>query len=128
MDQGIIRNFKYHYKSSLDNRHVRCLDSGSEFTVSVLDALTEAQRAWTQVKRETIQNFWDHMAFREYKEADITDDVCVEGLTRSEFEEFVGVDDEDLISEALGGKEDSSSDEEAGTPKVSHYSRSIGCL
>jgi hypothetical protein len=127
MDQGIIRNFKYYYKSSLNNRQVRCLDSGSEFTVSVLDALTEAQRAWTQVKKETIQNCWAHMAFRKYKEADIPDDVCVEGLTRSEFEDFVGVDDkvitaelptdEGIISEALGAKEDGSSDEEADSPE-----------
>jgi transposase len=60
MDQGIIRNFKYYKKSSLNNRHVRCLDSGSEFTVSVLDALTEAQRAWTQVKKhfKTVGPTW----------------------------------------------------------------------
>ena len=123
MDQGIIRCFKHHYNSAINKKNIEALDNGTEFSLSLLEALREAQRAWAKVTPETISNCWLHMAFREYgspKEF-IAPENDQPGLSTDEFEEFVHIDelitseipsDEDIVQEVRGIQNEESDQEE----------------
>ena len=138
LDQGIIKNFKHFYRTSISERQVRCLDSGTPFTITLLDALSESQKAWAKVTPQTISNCWFHMTFRESLSLDVTSDgnnneeIFHAGLTNEEFRDYITVDnelltsevptDEDILSQVKGTtEEDSDSDsevpEEPETPK-----------
>jgi hypothetical protein len=122
MDQGVIRNIKSYYRASLNKKHVEALDKGTEFNINVLDALIEAQSAWSKVKQETIANCWLHMSFREYEKPISNEVVEHKGLTNEEFEEFIDIDndvltteqitDEDIINEIQPPVVESESEEE----------------
>ena len=126
MDQGIIRCFKHHYKTAINKKNIEALDNGTEFKLSILEALREAQRAWAKVTPETISNCWLHMAFREYgspKEF-IAPENDQPGLSTAEFDEFVQVDDglitseiptdEDIVQEVRGTQNEEESDQDEG--------------
>ena len=93
LDQGIIRNFKHYYRTSVNRKHVEALDKGTEFKMSVLDALIEAQRAWERVTAQTISNCWLHMTFNKATQGSISSPT-------EEFTEYVCLDDNVLTSEA----------------------------
>ena len=101
MDQGIIRCFKHHYKTVINKKNIEVLDNGTEFSLSLVEALREAQRAWAKVTPETISNCWLHMAFRQYDSLKefIAPENDQPGLSTNEFEEFVHVDDELITSD-----------------------------
>ena len=107
----------------MNRKHVECFHKGTDFTLSVLYALTESQRAWTKVTQDTIANCWLHMTFNEdirmtSSQPDVT------GMTAEEFSDFVTTDDEvitsevpsdqDIVAEVKGSQADpvSESDEE----------------
>ena len=75
---------------------MEALDNDTEFSVSLLEALREVQRAWAKVTPETISNCWIHMAFREYGSPRefIAPENEQRGLSTEEFEQYVHVDDE----------------------------------
>ena len=102
LDQGIIRNFKHYYRTSVNRKHVEALDKGTEFKMSVLDALTEAQKAWEKVTAETIANCWLHMTFNEAAQGSLSPEISedVPGLSAEAFKEYVSLDDNVLTSEA----------------------------
>ncbi len=63
MDQGIIQNWKCHYKSELNRRMVAALDANPTLTAldsakafSLLNAIYLAHESWEKVKQETIIN------------------------------------------------------------------------
>ena len=124
MDQGIIRCFKHHYRSSINKRNIDALDSGTEFKLTMLDALREAQRAWAKVTPETISNCWLHMAFREYETPrEVIPPVSDQpGLPCEEFSLYTEVDDElitsempsdeEIVKEVKGAEEEEDSDQE----------------
>ena len=126
MDQGIIRCFKYHYKTAINKKNIEALDNGTEFSLSLLEALREAQRAWPKVTPETTSNCWLHIAFREYgspKEF-IAPENDQPGLSGEEFEEYIHVDDElitseipsdeDIVQEVRGTQNGEESDQDEG--------------
>ena len=130
MDQGIIRCFKHHYKTAINKMNKEALDNGTEFSLSLLKALREAQCAWAKVTPETISNCWLHMAFGEYgspKEF-IAPENDQPGLSTDEFEEFVHIDDElitsdipsdeDIVQEVRGIQNEEESDQEEGEGEI----------
>ena len=126
MDQGIIRCFKHHYKTAINKKNIEALDNGTKFSLSLLEALREAQHAWAKVTPQTISNCWLHMAFREYgsPKVFIAPENDQLGLSTDEFEEFVHVDDElitseipsdeDIVQEVRGIQNEEESDQEEG--------------
>ena len=130
MDQGIIICFKHHYKTAINKKNIEALENGTEFSLSLLEALREAQRAWAKVTPETISNCWLHMPFREYgspKEF-IAPENDQPGLSTDEFEEFVHIDDElitseipsdeDIVQEVRGIQNEEESDQEEGEGEI----------
>ena len=66
MDQGIIENFKRHYKKLLLCRRLEAMDDrGKEFNFTLLDALHVARYAWEQVSKSTIRNCFAKAKFIE---------------------------------------------------------------
>ena len=56
MDQGIIENFKCHYKKILLCRWLEAMDMGKEFEFTLLDALHVVWCTWEQVSKSMIRN------------------------------------------------------------------------
>ena len=63
LDQGIIRNFKHYYRSSMLQKVIGKIDSDDSLTarevaknINVLDAVHDISSAWKRVGAETIQN------------------------------------------------------------------------
>ena len=106
LDQGIIKNFKHFYRSSINRKHVNALDTGTEFKVSVLDAMTEAQLAWEKVTPETISNCWLHMVFSEKIGSNVDiEESTLPGLTNQECKDYITSDDLVLTSEIPSDKD-----------------------
>jgi hypothetical protein len=63
LDAGIIQNFKVHYRRRLLKRMLMALDSMTEFTVSVRDAIDIADAAWNSVSATTIASCFRHVGF-----------------------------------------------------------------
>jgi hypothetical protein len=55
-DQGIIQNFKVHYRKILLRRRILAIEHVVDFKFDLLDALYVANQAWVNVKGETIAN------------------------------------------------------------------------
>ena len=62
MDQGIIANFKHHYRTSLLRQLIASIDK--DLTLSVLQAMHSMAQAWSQVKQSTIANCFAHCGFK----------------------------------------------------------------
>jgi len=60
LDQGIIKNFKFHYRKMLLSKMLQCYDSGIDFSVSILDAMRLIHTAWNSVSCHTITNCFRH--------------------------------------------------------------------
>ena len=63
MDQGIIRNLKVHYRKFVVQRKLRAIDTKTDFTLTVLDALRMLHQAWRSVTAKTIANCYRHAGF-----------------------------------------------------------------
>ncbi|KAK3085826.1 hypothetical protein FSP39_009246 [Pinctada imbricata] len=63
MDQGIIRNLKVFYRKFVVQRKLRAIDTNSDFTLTVLDALRMLHQAWRSVTMKTIANCYRHAGF-----------------------------------------------------------------
>uniref|UniRef100_A0A914DVE0 DDE-1 domain-containing protein n=1 Tax=Acrobeloides nanus TaxID=290746 RepID=A0A914DVE0_9BILA len=63
LDQGIIRNIKFHYKRILLNKIVNALDNNQEFQLNLFKALRLLKIAWNKVKQTTIQHCFHHAGF-----------------------------------------------------------------
>lgn len=58
MDQGIIKNFKSHYKSMLLKKTIECLDRKIEYKIQMDDAIKWSHAAWQKVSVDAIVNCW----------------------------------------------------------------------
>lgn len=56
MDQGVIQNFKVHYKKDLLSKHINAFDTNITLNFNLLDSLHCILRAWNKVLPETIKN------------------------------------------------------------------------
>lgn len=54
MDQGVIANFKFHYKKLLLRDRVNRIDHGEDTKINILEALRFAEQAWENVTATTI--------------------------------------------------------------------------
>ena len=63
MDQGVIQNFKTHYRKRVILRQMKAIDEKKEFTISILDAMRLMQQAWEMVQLRTIANCFRHANF-----------------------------------------------------------------
>ena len=64
MDQGVIQNFKTHYRKRVILRWMKPIDEKKEFTISILDAMRLMQQAWEMVQPRTIANCFRHANFQ----------------------------------------------------------------
>ena len=118
MDQGVINNFKTHYRKRVILRQMRATDEKKEFTISVLDAMRLMQQAWEMVQPRTISNCFRHADFRrtdtstDATEAtteiddDLEDDIPLAGLsqlglTTTTLQDYMILDDSLPTSERL---------------------------
>jgi len=60
LDQGIIKNFKCHYRKMLLSKLIQSYDECIEFSISVLDAIRLVHTAWDAVSGVTITNCFHH--------------------------------------------------------------------
>ena len=109
MDQGIIANFKRHYRSLVLRQLmgvIETTDDGGRAAemarkLTLLDSLHMQKEAWSRVTTSTINNCYRRASFlRETSEAVIDSDteegdvpVLPAGVTSQEFNEYVAVDD-----------------------------------
>jgi hypothetical protein len=63
MDAGIIKNFKVHYRRRLCIKRLYCIDTKTEYTWSLLDAVLACRAAWNAVTPTTISNCFGHVGF-----------------------------------------------------------------
>ena len=116
MDQGVIRNWKGHYRSTLNDRIITELDADENRcaltvarSINLLDALYIAYKSWKRVKQQTIQNIFKKAGFRRDDPTDdCEDDSSVDhalhdvavpsNMTTDEFVDFVSCDDDIVIA------------------------------
>ena len=61
MDQGIINNFKVHYRHLLITRGVHpAIEKKEKLAWNILDAMENTGDAWKKVTQATIVNFFRH--------------------------------------------------------------------
>ena len=60
LDQGIIKNFKTHYRTIETHHVLECLETDHSTKIDVKQALYFIEKAWDLVKPETIFNCWRH--------------------------------------------------------------------
>ena len=119
MDQGVIQNFKTHYRKRVILRQIKAIDEKREFTISILDALRLMQQAWEMVLQRTIANCFRHADFRRPEpttdvpettdaadDDDPEDDIPLArlaqvGLTTTSLQDYIDVDDGLPTSERL---------------------------
>ncbi|GFR90204.1 tigger transposable element-derived protein 3-like [Elysia marginata] len=105
MDMGVIKNFKGHYRSRLNDRIIASLDANPDEKaidiskkITLLNALNLARDAWKELKPSTIVNCYSKAglsACATEEEADMDDfhDVAINSaLSRKEFEAMVEQD------------------------------------
>lgn len=63
MDQGVISSLKRHYRRSLLQRMLLCLESNKQYVVDLLAAVHLLSNAWNQVTEATIANSFRHAGF-----------------------------------------------------------------
>lgn len=63
MDQGIIKNLKVHYRRFLLRRRINAIDNKVDFEFNLLNALNLLNRAWKEVKEETLANCFRKAGF-----------------------------------------------------------------
>ena len=118
MDQGVIQNFKTHYRKRVILRQMKSIDEKKEFSLSILDAMRLMQQAWESVQPRTISNCFRHANFHRPEseteasettsdaDDDAEDDIPLArlaqlGLTTTTMEEYMMVDDNIPTSERL---------------------------
>ncbi|GFR60964.1 tigger transposable element-derived protein 3-like [Elysia marginata] len=96
MDMGVIKNFKGHYRSRLNDRFIASLDANPDEKaidiskkITLLNALYLARGAWKELKPSTIVNCYSKAglsACATEEEADMDDfhDVAINSALRSE--------------------------------------------
>ncbi|XP_064488392.1 tigger transposable element-derived protein 4-like [Ornithodoros turicata] len=66
MDQGVISSLKRHYRRSLLQRMLLCMETEKDYQVNLLSALHLLARAWDMVTETTIANSFRHAGFLEH--------------------------------------------------------------
>ena len=64
MDQGVIQNFKTHYRKRVILQQMKAIDEKKEFTISILDAMRLMQQSWEMVQPRTIANCFRYANFQ----------------------------------------------------------------
>ena len=64
MNQGVIQNFKTHYRKRVILRQMKAIDEKKEFTISLLDAMRLMQQALEMVQPRTIANCFRQANFQ----------------------------------------------------------------
>ena len=73
LDQGVIKNFKFHYRKMLLSKLLQSYDSGIQFSLSILDAMRLIHSAWDAVSLNTIVNCFSHAGIIPMSIAEIND-------------------------------------------------------
>lgn len=63
MDQGIIQNLKVHYRKRLLRRRILAIDSQTEFSFNLLNAVCLLKRVWGDVAPTTLVNCFKKAGF-----------------------------------------------------------------
>ncbi|XP_046661293.1 tigger transposable element-derived protein 4-like [Homalodisca vitripennis] len=65
LDQGIIKNFKVHYRKEVVRLFLRDLEDKNPTKISILDAMWMASKAWNNVTENTIKNCFKKSGFKQ---------------------------------------------------------------
>ena len=103
LDQGIIKNFKAHYRTIQTHHVLECLETDHSTKIDVKQALYFIEKAWDLVKPETIFNCWRHagiIRFPVFTQSD-NDEEVEENSDVKELEDLLGLlpsDDFQMLS------------------------------
>lgn len=106
MDQGIINNFKCHYRRHfVQNGLLRAMEAGKDFSWNVLDAIYGIQIAWRKVTAPCIANCFRHCHFTipdpapaPEEEEDPEDDIPLAQLAQNLRRAGMAVTDEEMAA------------------------------
>lgn len=116
MDQGVIRSLKAHYRKQLVLRILESYEKGSEYNVSILEAIVLLEKSWRRVTAATIRNCFRHAGLCKNVLENIVDDVQddenlplkiwlekhnVNLFPREEIEHFETIDSEVITSDIM---------------------------
>lgn len=139
MDQGIIRNFKCHYRAALNNIIMSELDSDEQKkasdilpTITVLRAIYLMYDAWSLVTPQTIQNCYRNAGFITNSSSDDMPPSPVivtfpppENMDPETFEELIAVDDDAPVTGELSDSEIIQATLERKRPRVELEEESV---
>ena len=106
MDQGIIQNFKHHYRKLLAHKKLAAIEQKEDFNENLLGALHNVKKAWGFVEPATILNCFMHAFYPENDEfhgflpSDIYVHVPTDPEEESLFEAF-GLEKNDFVKLAV---------------------------
>jgi hypothetical protein len=63
LDQGVIKNLKFHYRRFLLRDRIAKLERNQDIEINLLEALRMVKNAWASVTEETIRNCFRHAGF-----------------------------------------------------------------
>lgn len=118
MDQGIIRCLKTHYRRHFLLRMIHAVDSGEQFSFTLLDSIKLIAQSWDEVTASTIRNCFRHSGMKKIIDdtSENEDDLDWEiplsewlkkyGNTTdvggpAELNQFTSVDDDVITSQSL---------------------------
>jgi hypothetical protein len=87
MDQGIIKNFKAHYRNLMINKLLNSVEHDNESAysmvkrINILESLYWIKTAWSAVKSETIVNCFKHAGFLQHYVSNSVDNFSVENYS-----------------------------------------------
>ncbi|XP_064483693.1 tigger transposable element-derived protein 4-like [Ornithodoros turicata] len=102
MDQGVIKNLKYHYRNRLLSRILVSMDAGKSYQIDVLGAIHMLTASWAAVEPQTISNCFKKAGFLEAdvvhedestSEPELSDQFRAKGLLDMDFSHYVTSDD-----------------------------------
>lgn len=117
MDQGVINNFKVHYRKEVVQFVLKSIEENKISEINILQAMRFARKAWFSVSKTTISNCFKKAGFKvtEVPEPeDLQEEETLaewnqiiaacssnENEQQPTFEDFVHMDDDVLVSEEL---------------------------
>ena len=106
MNQGVIRNLKVNYRKQLVGKLSQCIETRTEYSVNVLDALHFLKSAWDNVSIETISNCFMRVVTETALPTQTTSlptmplDIS-SGMNPDMFEHYVSVDNDVVCTEDI---------------------------
>ncbi|XP_039967465.1 tigger transposable element-derived protein 6-like [Bactrocera tryoni] len=115
LDKGVIKSFKTLYRKEVVVKLLESIEEKNDYSISIYDAMNIAHKAWTNISKSTIKNCFRACGFvKDQNVVIISEDVLhiaewarvpKNAETRVNFDDFIHVDDELVITGSLNDDE-----------------------